>query len=73
MITSDPLKLMKNLYSYAKPGCLFGLSVWGNKEKNTLMNAIRQSIIESGFELPQTRSNFHLYKKVGGLAQQSGW
>lgn len=37
------------------------------------MNAMRQSIIDSGFELPKERSNFHLYKKVGDLAQESGW
>lgn len=47
MITPDPLKLLKNMHCHAAKGCLFGVSVWGNKEQNTLFNAIRESLIES--------------------------
>ena len=35
--------------------------------------AIRDSIIESGFDLPAERSNFHLFNKVPQLAREAGW
>lgn len=37
------------------------------------MDLMRQSILESGFELPNARSNFHLYKKAGKIAEKIGW
>lgn len=73
MITSDARKMLKNLHAHSSPGCLFGVSVWGNKNENNLMTSIRDSILESGFELPEERSNFHLYKKVPALAEETGW
>lgn len=73
MTTSDAAKMLRNLHAHSEPGCLFGLSVWGNKEHNNLFNSIRESIQDSGFELPLERSNFHLYRKVGDLAEQTGW
>jgi len=69
MITSDARKMLKNLHAHSKPGCLFGVNVWGNKHNNNLMMSIRDAILESGYELPQERSNFHLYKKVPALAE----
>ena len=65
--------MLKNLYQHAKPGCLFGVNVWGNKDNNNLMGAMRDSILDSGFSLPEERSNFHLYKKVPALAEEAGW
>ncbi len=65
--------MLKNLSNHSKKGCLFGLSVWGKKQENNLFTAIRESIIENNIQLPEQRSNFHLYKKVGKLAEQSGW
>ena len=56
--------MLKNLYDSASEGCLFGVNVWGNKDHNNLMLAIRDSILENGFKLPEMRSNFHLYDKV---------
>lgn len=73
MITENPKKMMENLNRQSKQGCLFGLSVWGNKLQNNLFAAIRDSIIENDFKLPAERSNFHLYKKVANLAEQTGW
>lgn len=32
------------------------------------MDSMRMSILESGIELPNVRSNFYLYKKAGELA-----
>lgn len=37
------------------------------------MDSMRTSILESGFELPNARSNFYLYKKVGKMAEKIGW
>ena len=45
MITEDPKKMMLNLNSHAKKGCLFGLSVWGNKLQNNFFMAINESIV----------------------------
>ena len=49
MITEDARKMLKNLHKHAQPGCLFGVNVWGNKNNNNLMLAIRDAILESGF------------------------
>ena len=32
MITPDPKKVLSNLHAVSKPGCLFGVNVWGNKK-----------------------------------------
>ena len=45
MITSDARKMMTNLYNHSKPGCLFGVNVWGDKNQNNLMIAMRDSIV----------------------------
>lgn len=68
MLTENAEKMLKNLYDSAAPGCLMGVSVWGNKDNNNFMTTMRSSIIESGFTLPEERSNFYLYKKVDKLA-----
>lgn len=73
MITADARKMLTNLHSHAQPGCLLGVNVWGNKERNNLMMAMRDAILEGGFELPKERSNFHLYQKVPALAEETGW
>lgn len=73
MLTSNPLKMLQNLSNLAKPGCLFGLSVWGKRELNNMHMAILESIVENGFPLPEERSKFHLYQKVAPLAEQTGW
>jgi SAM-dependent methyltransferase len=73
MITSDARKMLTNLHAHSSPGCLLGVSVWGNKDKNTLMNHIRESLEENHFELPEERSLFHLYGKVPALAAETGW
>lgn len=65
--------MLTNLHRHAAAGCLFGVSVWGNKTENNFMSAIREAILENGFDLPPQRSNFHLYKKVGALAESTGW
>lgn len=65
--------MLQNLSRLSKPGCLFGLSVWGNKTTNNYFKAILESIIENGFQPPEERSKFHLYKNVGPLAEQAGW
>lgn len=52
MLTADAEKMLRNLYDCAAPGCLMGVSVWGDKNKNNLMTSIRSSIIEAGIELP---------------------
>lgn len=65
--------MLANLNLHAKKGCLFGLSVWGDRSQNNFFNAILESIVENSFELPQERSKFHLYKNVEKLANQTGW
>lgn len=60
--------MLQSLYDQAEEGCLLGVTVWGDKNKNNYLDSVRISILESGFELPNARSNFHLYKKVGKIA-----
>lgn len=45
MLTEDASKMLKNLYSEAESGCLLGISVWGDKNNNNLMNSIRESYL----------------------------
>ena len=65
MLTPDPEKMLKNLYDHSVSGCLFGLSVWGNKLENNLHTIFPELVKELGFSSGKnTRSNFYLYKKV---------
>ena len=34
MITENAEKMLKNLYSEAKSGCLMGITVWGDRTKS---------------------------------------
>jgi len=36
MLTTDPKVMLQNLYEHAEEGCLLGLTVWGDKNKNPL-------------------------------------
>jgi hypothetical protein len=36
MLTTNALKMLKNLYEQAGEGCLLGVSVWGDKQYNTI-------------------------------------
>ncbi len=37
--------MLRNLYKQAEKGCLLGVSVWGNIDKNNLMTSIRQAYL----------------------------
>jgi len=57
--------MLKNLYNHSVSGCLFGLSVWGNKLENNLHTIFPELVKEYGFPSGKnTRSNFYLYKNV---------
>jgi len=74
MLTPEPEKMLKNLFDHSKAGCLFGLTVWGNKADNNLQTIFPQLSKEYGFpEGSNTRSNFFLYKKVTEMAEKAGW
>ena len=65
--------MLKNLYNEAEEGCLMGVCVWGNPATNHVHPEMKNSIVELGFEPPKSRTNFHLYNKVGELAEKTGW
>jgi hypothetical protein len=73
MLTTDPKKMLSNLHAHAKPGCLLGVSVWGDIEKSSMMSTLIGAILESGVKPPRERSPFHLHQKVPGLAKETGW
>ena len=69
MATTDPVKMMKNLHSMAAEGCLFGLTIWGDKEKSNFMTMFPEAMKATFKEgVPAMRSPFHLYGKIGELA-----
>lgn len=38
MLTTDPKKMLDNLYDHAEQGCLMGLTVWGNKKGTNIFS-----------------------------------
>jgi hypothetical protein len=36
-IAEDPVKMLKNFYDLAQPGCLLGLTVWGDKKSSNFL------------------------------------
>lgn len=56
--------MLQSFYDEAEPGCLLGISVWGDENKNPILKFIMQIIKEEGGESSRMRSEFHLYKKV---------
>lgn len=73
MLTPDAGKILRNLHSYAQPGCLFGVSIWGSMAQTTMITTLLKSMKECGIDPPPERSNFHLYQKVPALAKEAGW
>ena len=66
MATEDPLKMMRNLSSMAEEGCLFGVTIWGNKELSNFMTLIPEAMKAKGLmQGPPPRTPFHLYGKLG--------
>lgn len=73
MITEDPLKMLKNLHELAAPGCLMGVTIWGEKSKSNLLTLSEKATEVLGLPPIPYRSNFHLYGKIPELAEASGW
>ncbi len=40
MLTTDPGKMLRNLWDLAEDGCLMGLTVWGDKNKQNLFSFV---------------------------------
>lgn len=38
MLTTDPRKMLENLYNHAEEGCLMGLTVWGDRKKTNILS-----------------------------------
>lgn len=64
MLTQDPKKMLKNLYESAEEGCLLGLTVWGDRNKNNVFSLVEDISKENGVTPPNARSNFFLYEKI---------
>jgi hypothetical protein len=64
MITKNPLKMIRNLYDYAETGCLMGVTIWGNPEKNNFLTLSDKGKKALGIEPSSARSFFHLYGKI---------
>ena len=73
MLTEDPEKMLSSFHKEAEAGCLLGVTVWGKKELNKFHVELANSVKELGFPAANIRSNFHLYQKVGELAEKAGW
>ena len=73
MLTEDPVKMMKNFHSMAQEGCLLGLTIWGDKQQSNFVTIRPEALKANNMDLPTTRSPFHLFGKIGELAEQSGW
>ena len=37
--------MLQSLYDQAEKGCLLGITVWADKEKNKFMDSMRESIL----------------------------
>jgi len=38
--------MLQSLYDQAEEGCLLGVTVWGDKNKNNYLDSVRISILE---------------------------
>ena len=56
--------MLKNLYEVAEPGCLLGVSIWGEKKLSNFLTLKDEALNNLGRPLPDVRSNFHLYNKL---------
>lgn len=52
MLTENAENMLRSLHASAEEGCLLGLSIWGDKDKNNFLMFIREAILEAGYELP---------------------
>ena len=65
MLTEDPVKMMKNFHSMADEGCLLGLTIWGDRNQSNFMTIRPEALKANNREIPNARSPFHLYGKIG--------
>lgn len=65
--------MLRNLYELAGPGCLLGVSVWGEKSQHNFLNLKDEALNHLGRPLPDARSNFHLHNKLEQIALETGW
>ena len=63
-ITENPRNMLQNLYELAEPGCLLGVSVWGEKSQHNFLTLKDEALNHLGRPLPEVRSNFHLHNKL---------
>ena len=68
MLTPDPKKMLQNLYDEASEGCIFGVSIWGDKATNFLHRIFEETVLEHGIEPPRTSSNFLMYNQLQKIA-----
>lgn len=73
MLTESADNMLANFYKHAKPGCLLGVSVWGDKARSTKFSVLEQAMKENGIDTSKVRSEFHLYKLLGEKAIKAGW
>ncbi len=67
-IAEDPVKMLKNFYDLAQPGCLLGLTVWGDKKSSNFLTLKDEALTQLGRPLPDVRENFHLYNRLPEVA-----
>lgn len=65
--------MLKNLSELAAPGCLLGVTVWGQKSLSNFLTLKDQALEHLGRPIPDVRSNFHLYNRIEEVAAGSGW
>lgn len=68
MLTENPIKMLRNLGQMAEKGCLLGVTIWGDKSKSNFLTILKEALQASGLPEPSSRSNFHLFQRLGDLA-----
>ena len=68
MIAENPQKMLRSLHAMSEEGCLLGLTVWGDKAKSNFMTLPESYKLEKGIPLPNMRENFHLFNRLGEIA-----
>ena len=72
-VSTQPVKVLQHMYEVSAPGCILGISVWGNKANSTFLVLFEKAREHFGIEEDPEPSPFRLYNKLEGIANEVGW
>ena len=65
IMSEDPVAILRNLYEVSTEGCILGVTIWGDKEKNNFLRLFDDAVEAlGGPPNPEKHAMFGMYNKL---------